>query len=150
VPSERYAPPYERDPTPTAGAAAPPPRDTESTTFDPGPRIGSGTVIADTPSLAGAKPTLVVTSGELAGRRFAVDGTTLIGREGGGADITLADPQVSGRHALVRPANGTIEIADLGSTNGTYVNGARLDGPKALADGDVITLGQSALTVELR
>ena len=49
-----------------------------------------------------------------------------IGREG--CDITLADPDVSRRHARVTPRGDTVVVEDLGSTNGTFVNGERIAG----------------------
>jgi S1-C subfamily serine protease len=51
------------------------------------------------------------------------------------------DLDVSARHAEVRLADGAAILADLGSTNGTFVNGARIAGPTPLADGDVVRFG---------
>jgi hypothetical protein len=61
--------------------------------------------------------------------------------------ITLNDPNVSRRHAEIRPGN-EIVIADLGSTNGTKVNGLRIDGERVLTDGDIISLGSTHLRFE--
>ena len=47
------------------------------------------------------------------------------------------------RHARVRPVDGGVEIEDLGSKNGTWVNGAQIDGPTRLAAGDVVGIGPS-------
>ena len=69
---------------------------------------------------------LVVKDGPLAGRRFDVAGELSIGREG--ADITIDDGEVSRRHARVRAVGDGLEVVDEGSVNGTYVNGARVDG----------------------
>ena len=72
-------------------------------------------------------PSLFLKDGPLAGRRVPVTAELLIGRAD--ADLTIDDPLVSRRHALVRPApGGGDEIEDLGSTNGTWVNGERIDG----------------------
>jgi hypothetical protein len=62
-------------------------------------------------------------------------------------DITVADVNVSRRHAEIRPGT-PFTIVDLGSTNGTKVNGARIDGPHMLHNGDVITLGGTQLRFE--
>lgn len=62
-------------------------------------------------------------------------------------DVTVADVNVSRRHAEIRPGT-TLILVDLGSTNGTKVNGARLNGPHVLRHGDVITLGSSQLRFE--
>jgi pSer/pThr/pTyr-binding forkhead associated (FHA) protein len=61
--------------------------------------------------------------------------------------ITLNDPNVSRRHAEIRPGNAIV-IADLGSTNGTKVNGLRIDGERVLTDGDIISLGSTHLRFE--
>jgi pSer/pThr/pTyr-binding forkhead associated (FHA) protein len=69
-----------------------------------------------------------------------------IGRSAGN-DLVLADPEVSRRHArLVRQA-GYYAIEDMGSTNGTFVNGQRIGRLTALQDGDIIDLGD---TIRLR
>lgn len=61
--------------------------------------------------------------------------------------ITLNDANVSRRHAEIRPGN-EIVVADLGSTNGTKVNGLRIDGERVLTDGDIISLGSTHLRFE--
>src|SRR5688500_1826988 len=73
------------------------------------------------------------------GQEHAVDQGTTIGREG--CDITLGDPDVSRRHAEIQVSNGDILINDLGSTNGTFVNGERIDQPRSLRDGDEVRIG---------
>jgi hypothetical protein len=72
----------------------------------------------------------------------------LAGRDAG-ADIALpADGYASGRHArFVRGEDGDV-VEDLHSTNGTYVNGERLNGTRYLQQGDVITIGQTQLAYE--
>ena len=61
--------------------------------------------------------------------------------------VTLSDPNVSRRHAEIRPG-AELTIVDLGSTNGTKVNGLRIDGERVLLDGDIISLGSSHLRFE--
>lgn len=61
--------------------------------------------------------------------------------------ITLADPNVSRRHAEVRPG-AQITVVDLGSTNGTKVNGLRITGERPLVDGDIVSLGSTHLRFE--
>ena len=61
--------------------------------------------------------------------------------------VALADPNASRRHAEVRPG-APIVIADLGSTNGTKVNGLRIAGEQPLRDGDIVSLGSSHLRYE--
>ena len=62
-------------------------------------------------------------------------------------DITLADPNVSRRHAEVRPFGVGFLVADLGSTNGTRVNGTRIS-EQQLNDGDTITVGATRIRFE--
>ena len=91
-------------------------------------------------------PALVFSEGPLAGRRVEVDGELVLGRED--ASLTIEDEEISRRHAIVRPTDGGIEIEDLGSTNGTYVNAVRIEGTTRLAGGDTVKLGRSVLQVE--
>ncbi len=75
----------------------------------------------------------------------ALDGERLtIGRSA--ADIPLQDPTVSGLHAVVERVTGGWIIQDLGSRNGTFVNGLRLMGPQAMRSGDDLRLGSSRIT----
>ncbi|HZI22118.1 MAG TPA: FHA domain-containing protein, partial [Gemmatimonadales bacterium] len=60
------------------------------------------------------------------------------------------DLDVSARHAGIVRHGETFVVRDLGSTNGTFVNGARITGEVMLADGDVITFGQNGPAVEFR
>src|SRR5207248_1993248 len=60
------------------------------------------------------------------------------------------DLDVSSRHAGIVRHNDTFVLRDLGSTNGTFVNGAPISGDVVLADGDVIGLGQNGPAVEFR
>lgn len=64
----------------------------------------------------------------------------VIGRRPG-CDIVLSDSSVSRRHARLDRQDGIYSVTDLGSTNGTKVNGARIAGNVLLSPGDVITLG---------
>jgi hypothetical protein len=62
-------------------------------------------------------------------------------------DIALDDNQVSGLHCEIQHENGIIRVLDLGSTNGTYVNGVTLHGARKLESGDVITVGRVKLRI---
>lgn len=61
--------------------------------------------------------------------------------------VALTDPNVSRRHAEIHPGE-PIMVVDLGSTNGTKVNGLRIAGRQALVDGDIISLGGTHLRFE--
>ncbi|MEN6521469.1 MAG: FHA domain-containing protein [Armatimonadota bacterium] len=61
-------------------------------------------------------------------------------------DIVIADPYISGSHAVISASDGSFSVTDTGSTNGTSVNGERLspNEPHALTDGDEVTFGQDS------
>lgn len=79
--------------------------------------------------------------GELLGRRFIVASTTTIGR-GSSNDITLTDPESSRAHARIT-LRGVLgfEVEDLGSRNGTMINGVRILRPSPLRFGDRLRIG---------
>ncbi|MEA2272467.1 MAG: adenosylhomocysteinase [Solirubrobacteraceae bacterium] len=92
-------------------------------------------------------PTLVVKTGSLAGKRIEVTSEITLGREN--ADVVLPDEETSRRHAVIRPENGQAVIEDLGSTNGTFVNGTRIEGATQLSGGETIKLGETTFEVEV-
>jgi pSer/pThr/pTyr-binding forkhead associated (FHA) protein len=64
-------------------------------------------------------------------------------------DIILADPQVSRHHAEIVMQGGRWVLSDLGSANGSYVNGQRTVGPQVLTHGDMIRVGKTQFQVEI-
>jgi hypothetical protein len=83
------------------------------------------------------------------GKRLVVGaGGATLGRSRS-CDVVLDDANVSRTHAEVRPRGGGWIVADLGSTNGVAVNGARIEQAHALKPGDRIELGTTVLTFEL-
>jgi class 3 adenylate cyclase len=90
---------------------------------------------------------LVIKSGPLAGRRLELDRQLVVGR--GEADVTIVDPRISRRHAVFRPVSGGLEVEDLGSSNGTRVNGERIAAVTRLGPGDMVELGGTVIEVEL-
>lgn len=68
-----------------------------------------------------------------------------IGRDAGN-DVTIDLPLVSRRHARLERQDGAVLLHDLNSTNGTFVNGQRLHGARALAEGDEIAIGPARFT----
>jgi pSer/pThr/pTyr-binding forkhead associated (FHA) protein len=64
-------------------------------------------------------------------------------------DIVLSDPNVSRQHAEIRPRGGSWVLTDLGSTNGSRINGRQLEGPEVVRPGDEIELGSTMLRFEL-
>lgn len=58
-------------------------------------------------------------------------------------DVVLSDPEISRRHARLFVQDGQFFLEDLGSTNGTFINGRRVHAPTRLQDSDVIEFGES-------
>ena len=83
---------------------------------------------------------------ELRGMAVPVAGPVVIGRTPG-CDIVIADDYVSSQHARITPTGDGILLEDLGSTNGTVVNGELIDAAVSLAAGDEIALGEVRLKV---
>ena len=90
-----------------------------------------------------------VTEGKEQGKILSVDVDLLIGRHAPEDEGRLGDdPEISRHHARVsRGADGRLAIEDLGSANGTYVNGERIDAPQTLEHGDLIRVGKTVLEV---
>ncbi len=89
-------------------------------------------------------PNLVVESGPLAGERYSFARRAVVGR-GQLADVRIEHETISRRHCEIRPRDGAYELVDLGSANGTRLNGAPLVGTAPLGDGDRIALGMVTL-----
>jgi Inner membrane component of T3SS, cytoplasmic domain len=89
---------------------------------------------------------LEILEGAEAGAQLPVTGSIVLGRADD-ADLTLADAGVSRTHARVSAGAEGATIEDLGSSNGTFVNGERVEGARPLSDGDQIQLGGAILQV---
>jgi two-component system cell cycle response regulator len=101
-------------------------------------------IIADIPAHSAAgvnrRAYVVIVAGSGVGEVFALDKPRTVGR-GYDADVRIQDSGISRRHARFAPADGRVVIEDLGSTNGTFVNGVRIAGRHVLADGDKLQFG---------
>lgn len=75
------------------------------------------------------------------GERFSV------GRNGKRCDLTISDDMISGLHLILSYTRGILTVADAGSTNGTFVNGIKIDKPRQLQNGDTIVIGKTKITV---
>ena len=121
-------------------------------TLEAGDLIGVGETVLEVTEASSAAAVesseeLLVIEGPFEGRRLAADGLVL-GRTVAGAGRLPDDPELSRRHARVaRDAEGRLTIEDLGSANGTFVNGVRVHAPEVLNVGDVIRVGLTALQV---
>jgi len=90
----------------------------------------------------------IVESGASLGARFLISQPSEIGRSAQAA-IPLRDGSVSRRHAVIAPGAGGWVLSDLGSQNGTRLNGQKVTGPTPLHDGDAVTVGTVACTFRL-
>jgi len=102
-----------------------------------------------TPESDGGAPRLRVgnAAGLRAGSAYDLSGGALLGR-GESADIKLQDTFASSAHARLVPQGDVMVLEDLGSTNGTYLNGEPLRGPQPLHVGDTIRIGDSEFQFE--
>jgi len=93
---------------------------------------------------------LVVVGGTLMGTRVSLTpGAYVLGR-GPGADVVLEDASLSRRHLRVVVGHDGVEVGDLGSSNGTFLDGVALAKPRRLFPGDRLEAGRTLLTVEAR
>jgi len=91
-------------------------------------------------------PMFVIKEGEMSGQSWILDQETIIIGRGADCDIVIPERQISRHHAQVERRNRGYLLIDLGSKNGTYVNGQEVNQPYLLQDGDEI---QIALCVKL-
>lgn len=141
-------------PPPAQPPAAPPPATPAAPAGD-----AAGldrTIFVDSTAVAGAGPAapagapslaegeLVIASGPDSGHSFKISGPAIrIGRAPDN-DLVLRDPATSGHHARVERRGNQFYVVDLGSTNGTLVNGEVVM-ERELKNGDSITIGQNAV-----
>ena len=104
---------------------------------------------AEHPSPSGGKLVVVQSKALKEGRTFVAGAVPLtIGRAEDNSISLPGDEFASGHHARIESQRDGVWILDLGSTNGTFVNGARLDGRRLLRDGDVVQIGDTELRFE--
>ena len=116
---------------------------------DPSERFETCTGLMEAARAALGAPSglaLEVTAGRAAGSLIPLGEEFLIGRDAAGMGSLSGDPEISRRHARIwREREGTFAIEDLGSTNGTFVNGDRLAERLAIRVGDAIEVGGTTL-----
>ncbi len=111
----------------------------EGTAFFPVPTAAEGNQLPDVQLVISAgNPLNLGRTFKIASRRFT------IGRAAG--DLTLADPSWSRQHVAIEYTEAGFAALDLGSANGTFVNGRRISGPEPLYFGTTIQLGQTVFT----
>jgi FHA domain len=83
------------------------------------------------------------------GDELTVNSSALLLGRGSDNDVNLGrDEYASSKHARVEPRRDGVWVEDVGSTNGTYLNGIRLTSAKRLAPGDVVRIGETELRYE--
>lgn len=120
---------------------------------DVGPQPPVGDALAPARVAAAARTTppsqsrghLLVVSGARAGQRCELEALPLTIGKGAAALALDDDPTVSSRHAALDRRGSVFVVTDLGSTNGTYVNGRRIAEPTPLGDGDLVRVGNTQL-----
>lgn len=91
---------------------------------------------------------LVFEQGELAGRIVSLEGPVLTIGRGEENDVVLAEHGISRRHAQIQRVPQGWVLTDLGSTNGTYVDGQRIQDGHLLRPGDRVTIGSTVVEIQ--
>ncbi|MCL2437822.1 MAG: FHA domain-containing protein [Coriobacteriia bacterium] len=114
-------------------------------------KAGVGLVRSGSRSKKGAQLSIVITQGpsSLLGTTMPINSSIVIGRAPG-SDIFVPDDLISGKHARITPIPDGAIIEDLGSTNGTLLNGLPVTIPENLIAGDKISIGMLVLEVDGR
>jgi hypothetical protein len=86
---------------------------------------------------------------DIDGQRYSLNAPSIVLGRSSEADILVDDTGVSRRHLEIRTTNGATEAVDLGSTNGSYVNGHKVEGRVDLTDGSTITMGRTKIIFRL-
>ncbi len=117
-------------------------------------------VLRPAPAQAGAQapqpqpphgPRLVVAGSPVlpVGGELELDSTSFTVGRSDENDVSIdGDEFASARHVRIEPRRDGVWVHDLGSTNGTFVNGEPIDGPRRLANGDVVSVGSTDLRYE--
>jgi serine/threonine-protein kinase len=92
---------------------------------------------------------LRVTAGNAVGSEIQVRDELLIGRQASEEGQLGQDAEISREHARIHRSNDHFAVEDLGSTNGTFVNGRRISKPEILSPGDRIQVGSTTLVVQV-
>ena len=86
---------------------------------------------------------------DIDGQRYSLNAPSIVLGRSSDADILIDDTGVSRRHLEIRTGPGSAQAIDLGSTNGSYVNGQKIVGSSELTDGATITMGRTKIIFRL-
>ena len=117
----------------------------ESFVLAPGSIPGLG----ETPPVEAGKLVVIKSPALREGEEWELDSSALTFGRSSGNDVQLdRDEFASSSHARIEPRRDGVWLEDVGSTNGTYLNGIRLTRPKRLTSGDVVRIGETELRYE--
>lgn len=109
-------------------------------------RTGTSSAVRAAPPQAVSGSKLAVTAGPMEGQEFALEEDEYVVGRSKEASICIQDSSVSRNHIMLRRVGSGWTVSDLGSGNGTLVNGEQISDETVLANGDVITLGDTEVT----
>jgi hypothetical protein len=104
---------------------------------------------SNVPAAPNRKPVRLQPVLDIDGQRYSLNAPSVVLGRSSEADILVDDTGVSRRHLEIRTTDGTTEAVDLGSTNGSYVNGHKVVGSVDLTDGSTITMGRTKIIFRL-
>lgn len=117
----------------------------------PPPRVSSGSAkvaVAPPSTTPSRSARLLVTEGSLRGRTLSLGTSAALLGRAPSCTLVLEDDYASNRHARIYPSQGGWWVEDLGSTNGTYVDGERIDSPTELTPGRQVRIGQTVIELQ--
>jgi pSer/pThr/pTyr-binding forkhead associated (FHA) protein len=104
----------------------------------------------ETPQIEAGRLVVVKSPALDEGDELVLDSSALLLGRGSRNDVDLGrDEYASSEHARIEPRRDGVWLEDVGSTNGTYLNGIRLTHPKRLAAGDVVRVGETELRYDV-
>ncbi|MEZ2390924.1 FhaA domain-containing protein [bacterium RCC_150] len=101
------------------------------------------------PAAPSREPTRLQPVLDIGGQRYSLNAPSIVLGRSSEADILVDDTGVSRKHLEIQSDSGVIRAVDLGSTNGSYVNGHKVDGSVELTDGSTITMGRTKIIFRL-
>jgi FHA domain len=111
---------------------------------------GSVPGLGEQPRIEAGRLIVITSPARREGEEWVLDSSPLTLGRSSRNDVDLArDEYASSDHARIEPRRDGVWLEDVGSTNGTYLNGTRLTRPKRLSPGDVLRIGETELRYEL-
>lgn len=125
----------------------------DATTLETSPaasrQVPAAPPVPTAPPAPPAEPERLLPVLDIAGQRYALNHASIVLGRSAEADIPIEDPGVSRKHLKIEQRGNTSWAVDMGSTNGSYVNGQRVVGETKLSDGSNISMGQTRIVFRL-